>query len=66
MPVHDWTRVSAGTFHDFHNRLIAHLTEALNTGLLEPAYDAAWNGTPGDWRAVVEGREPPPTADGRS
>jgi hypothetical protein len=40
MPVHDWTRVSAGTFHDFHNRLIAHLTEALNTGLLPDDYYA--------------------------
>ncbi|MGC1272739.1 MAG: DUF4058 family protein [Planctomycetaceae bacterium] len=40
MPVHDWTRVSAGTFHDFHNRLIAHLTEALNTGLLPEDYYA--------------------------
>lgn len=36
MPVHDWTRVTAGTFHDFHNRWITHLTEALNEGILPP------------------------------
>jgi hypothetical protein len=34
MPVHDWTRVSAGTFHDFHSSWIVHLKEALNGGLL--------------------------------
>lgn len=34
MPVHDWTRVPAGTFHDFHTRWISHITEALNEGLL--------------------------------
>jgi hypothetical protein len=40
MPVHDWTRVDAGTFHDFHTRWIAHLTEALNGGVLPPGYYA--------------------------
>ncbi|MEX0715196.1 MAG: DUF4058 family protein [Planctomycetaceae bacterium] len=40
MPVHDWTRVSAGTFHDFHLSWIAHLKEALNNGLLPPDYYA--------------------------
>lgn len=40
MPVHDWARVSAGTFHDFHVRWIAHLAEALNDGRLPPDYYA--------------------------
>ena len=40
MPVHDWTRVPAGTFHDFHNRWIAHITESLNEGLLPKGYYA--------------------------
>lgn len=40
MPVHDWTRVKAGTFHDFHSRWIAHLTETLNTDLLPSDYYA--------------------------
>lgn len=34
MPVHDWTKVRPGTFHDFHNSWITHLKEALNAGLL--------------------------------
>ena len=33
MPLHDWARVSAGTYHDFHNSWITHLKEALNAGL---------------------------------
>jgi uncharacterized protein DUF4058 len=40
MPVHDWTRVSAGTFHDFHNAWIIHLKEALNAGILPKSYYA--------------------------
>lgn len=40
MPIHDWTRVSAGTFHDFHNSWITELRNALNGGLLPPGYYA--------------------------
>jgi hypothetical protein len=40
MPIHDWTRVSAGTFHDFHLAWIAELRRALNGGLLPPGYYA--------------------------
>lgn len=40
MPVHDWTRVSAGTFHFFHNSWITHLAETLNEGLLPPGFYA--------------------------
>jgi hypothetical protein len=40
MPVHDWTRVSAGTFHDFHGAWIVHLKEALNAGVLPEDYYA--------------------------
>jgi len=40
MPVHDWTRVSAGTFHDFHNSWITHLKESLNAGILPDGYYA--------------------------
>jgi hypothetical protein len=40
MPVHDWTRVSAGTFHDFHSAWIIHLKEALNSGLLPDGFYA--------------------------
>jgi len=40
MPMHDWTRVSAGTFHDFHCSWIAELKKTLNGGLLPPDYYA--------------------------
>jgi Protein of unknown function (DUF4058) len=40
MPIHDWTRVSAGTFHAFHLSWMAELQEALNGGILPPDYYA--------------------------
>jgi hypothetical protein len=40
MPIHDWTRVGAGIFHDFHGAWITHLREALNAGLLPSDYYA--------------------------
>jgi hypothetical protein len=43
MPVHDWTRVDAGTFHDFHAAWGSEIRKALNRGVL-----------PGDYYAQVE------------
>jgi Protein of unknown function (DUF4058) len=40
MPVHDWTRVDAGTYHAFHTAWITHLSETLNGGLLPSGYYA--------------------------
>ncbi|HZL36993.1 MAG TPA: DUF4058 family protein [Tepidisphaeraceae bacterium] len=40
MPIHDWTRVNAGAFHDFHSAWIPELRKALNGGLLPEGYDA--------------------------
>lgn len=40
MPVHDWTRVSAGTFHDFHCGWAPEIRTVLNNGLLPPDYYA--------------------------
>lgn len=40
MPVHDWTRVGAGIFHHFHQRWLAAISDALNSGLLPPEYYA--------------------------
>jgi hypothetical protein len=40
MPVHDWTRVDAGTFHAFHTLWISELMKALNTGVLPKGYYA--------------------------
>jgi len=48
MPVHDWTRVSAGTFHAFHNAWITHIQETLNDGLLPPGYYALGEQRSGD------------------
>ena len=40
MPVHDWTRVIAGTFHDFHHEWISTIKRSLNAGLLPAEYYA--------------------------
>ena len=40
MPVHDWTRVDAGIFHDFHHEWISNIKKTLNSGLLPPDYYA--------------------------
>ncbi|MBM4090756.1 MAG: DUF4058 family protein [Planctomycetes bacterium] len=40
MPVHDWTRASAGTWHDFQLAWIAELRSVLNDGLLPADYYA--------------------------
>jgi hypothetical protein len=34
MPIHDWTRVSAGIFHDFHNAWLVEIRNVLNAGVL--------------------------------
>jgi hypothetical protein len=40
MPIHDWTRVEAGIFHDFHHAWIEEIKRALNAGLLPEEYYA--------------------------
>jgi hypothetical protein len=40
MPIHDWTRVDAGIFHDFHHEWISTIKRALNGGLLPPGHYA--------------------------
>jgi len=40
MPVHDWSRVTAGMFHDFHQKWTVEICNALNAGLLPPGYYA--------------------------
>ena len=34
MPMHDWTTVEAGIYHDFHHEWISEIKRALNRGLL--------------------------------
>ncbi len=38
MPVHDWTRDSAGTFHDFHYSWVLEIKRALKRGILPKGY----------------------------
>lgn len=40
MPIHDWTRVAAGIWHNFHYRWISAITDALNDGRMPPDYFA--------------------------
>jgi hypothetical protein len=40
MPIHDWTRVPAGLFHDFHQTWSIHLKMALNAGRLPRGFSA--------------------------
>ena len=40
MPIHDWTKVDAGIFHDFHLAWIAELRKELNGGVLPLGYYA--------------------------
>src|SRR5216683_1631990 len=38
MPIHDWTRVRANRFHDFHQSWTIAIRNALNAGLLPDGY----------------------------
>lgn len=40
MPIHDWTRVEAGIFHDFHHEWISETKRALNRNLKGTDYYA--------------------------
>jgi hypothetical protein len=40
MPIHDWSRVDPGTFHDFHQAWTIEIRNALNAGGLPPGFFA--------------------------
>ncbi len=40
MPIHDWSRVDAGTFHDFHQAWTIEIRNELNAGLLPVGFFA--------------------------
>jgi hypothetical protein len=40
MPIHDWTRVGAGTFHDSHQGWTIEIRNTLNSGVLPDGYFA--------------------------
>lgn len=41
MPAHDWTKVAAGMFHDFHYEWLGSIKHALNHGILPEGYYAS-------------------------
>src|SRR5206468_8993106 len=40
MPIHDWSRVNANLFHDFHQTWTIAIRNALNGGLLPEGFSA--------------------------
>lgn len=48
MPIHDWTWVGPGVFHDFHTVWIGALRNALNQVILPPDYYAQAEQVAGD------------------
>lgn len=48
MPIHDWTRVTAGTFHALHLAWMAELQRTLNAGILPQGYYALAEQVAGD------------------
>lgn len=48
MPLHDWTRVEDGIFHDFHGAWIVSIRRALNHGILPRGYYALGQQVAGD------------------
>lgn len=74
MPMHDWTRVPAGTYHAFHNSWITFLQATLNDGLLPPSYYALGDQRMGEFAPDVlalqtesgNGHEPDWLTDGDS
>jgi hypothetical protein len=44
MPIHDWTRVDSGRFHDFHQTWTITTCNALNSGVLPKDYFAMMAG----------------------
>jgi hypothetical protein len=40
MPIHDWTRLEPGDFHDFHQGWVVEICNALNGGQPPGAYMA--------------------------
>jgi hypothetical protein len=64
MPVHDWTLVEAGLFHDFHTVWIGAIRNALNEGVLPPGYYALAEqhfGQPVADVLTLHASSPPPT-----
>lgn len=61
MPIHDWTRVDANLFHDFHQTWTINIRNGLNGGLLPKGYSALVEqhaaATPPKTRHVIRAQE---------
>jgi hypothetical protein len=69
MPVHDWTRVDAGTFHAFHLGWMAELQKALNGGILPSDFYALAEqmaGNVGPDVLTLQSKQGPTDESGRS
>src|SRR5436190_23779194 len=68
MPMHDWTRVSDGTFHDFHYSWVLEIKRALKRGLLPAGYYVMAEQLGGDLGApdvvTLKAAGPEPEAEG--
>ncbi len=53
MPIHDWTRISAGGFHTFHQDWTIELFRTLNRGLPPAGYSAFTDLRVNGWEADV-------------
>ena len=53
MPIHDWTRVPAGLFHDFHQSWSIRIKDALNAGRLPKGLSALVEQRAGNWEPDV-------------
>ncbi|MDR3634713.1 MAG: DUF4058 family protein [Isosphaeraceae bacterium] len=53
MPIHDWTRVPSGLFHDFHQSWSIRLKDALNGGRLPRGLSALVEQRTGPWESDV-------------
>lgn len=69
MPVHDWTRVEAGIFHDFHLSWIDDIKKTLNDELLPSGYYALAEqiaGRLGPDVLTLKHQQQPPSTNGKN
>jgi hypothetical protein len=66
MPIHDWKRVDAGIFHDFHHAWIEEMKRALNRGILPEGYYALAEQHAAGYGPDVLTLQAPPDTDGPS
>ncbi|TWU41343.1 hypothetical protein Q31b_27870 [Novipirellula aureliae] len=66
MPLHDWTRVRSGIYHNLHCRWIAAIMDRLNAGVLPSGLVAMLRTSSGSvWSSVFTERKPKIKSDPR-